>query len=600
MTRPYMFAVAAALTIGLIAGSPPRLVGDGREYLAQAIEFASFRGPAFRPPDIPHIQAELARFDPSLANWDIWSSTVPDRNRGRVFLHFWFYALLAAPGVMLASALGAPPTLGFTALNVVLLGTALWIALPRIGAAGCLLLFAGPIVWWIDKAHTEAFTFALLTIALATMKDQPGWSMLAAGLASTQNPPIAVLIPIVFSVGVTRSRFGFGDRRVIAAAVAAIVLALLHPVYTYTHHGTPSLLLIQTRPGAPTFQTVSAPILDPSIGLVGNFPLFLIVVMAGFGFRVRHNRENSILEELVIPATAAVIFLLSFSRTTNVHHGGTPSISRYALWLIPLAVPLLAALHRSRGTAWVRFLWCAALTSAVTSVFAFRPSVPQNSREPTWLASFLWTRHPGWNNPLPEVFVETQLHIDDMRVPVATGGCEKILVAGANADAGIWPTPCYPTPVPVECQTPGALCYANFVDRQYTFVPVRGISISPSALRHDAVWPIAAVSHVQRLYESRNWPAMRSEPLTVLRGADNVSVESLGSNARFILVLRNPKEGAVLRLRPDRRLDGVLVDAMTGQTVRSFHYDGESRLISLDLPHDSSILLLAMRTDSSR
>src|SRR4029453_4058903 len=88
MTRTQMLMLAGAFAICLIAGSPQRLVGDGREYLAQAIEFASFHGPAFRPADIPHIQEELARFDPALANWDLQASTAPDVNRGPSFAHF--------------------------------------------------------------------------------------------------------------------------------------------------------------------------------------------------------------------------------------------------------------------------------------------------------------------------------------------------------------------------------------------------------------------------------------------------------------------------------------------------------------------------------
>jgi hypothetical protein len=50
----------------------------------------------------------------------------------------------------------------------------------------------------IDKAHTEVFTFALPTIAFALMRERPWWSMVAAGAASTQNPPIAILVLIVF------------------------------------------------------------------------------------------------------------------------------------------------------------------------------------------------------------------------------------------------------------------------------------------------------------------------------------------------------------------------------------------------------------------
>ena len=594
MGRARTVMIAGALAICLIAGSPQRLVGDGREYLAQAIEFASLRGPAFRPGDIPHIQAELTRFDPGLANWDIWSSTVADVNRGRVFLHFWFYALLAAPGVWVTNVLRVPPTIAFTGLNLLLLGVALWVTRPRLGAAACVLLFAGPIVWWIDKAHTEVFTFSLLTIAFALLREQPWWSMVAAGLASTQNPPIAVLVPIVFGASVARDRSAGRDRRMLVSAAGAVALALLHPVYTYTHHGTWSLLLEQTRSDAPTVQALSAVVIDPSVGLIGNFPLFLVVVTAGLLTLIRRSSHEVIVEDVIIPGIVAAVFLFSFSRTTNIHHGGTPSLSRYALWLIPLAVPLLSRLNRIEGRFWPRFLWGAALTSALTCVAAFRPSVPQNSREPTWLATILWTRFPAWNNPLPEVFIETQLQVDEMRVPVATSGCEKVLVAAGDGESGAWPSPCYPAPLPAACATAGTLCYANRSAGRYEFVPIRGASFDARAVRRDAAWPATAVAQVRKLYDAWNWPSLHAGRLNVVT-AEHVSVEPLGSNDRFILVLRDPRAGAVVRLRPERAMQGVLMDALTGATLRVLQYSGNpGNDVSIELPRDSTILLLAM------
>ena len=600
MSRGPALILAGALAICLIAGSPQRLVGDGREYLAQAIEFASFHGPAFRPADIPHVQMELARFDPALANWDIWSSTIGDITRGRVFLHFWFYALLAAPGVWMANALGVAPTFAFTALNLALFGAALWVAFFRIGPAASVLLFAGPIVWWLDKAHTEIFTFALLTIAMSLMRDRPWWAMLAAGVASTQNPPIAILVPVVFFAAVGRDRSALGDRRMIAASAVAVALALLHPVYTYAHHGRLSLLLEQTRSGVPTFQTLSAVVLDPSVGLIGNFPVFLIVVVAGLVTLARHSGRYLVSTTIVIPAAVAAIFLFAFSRTTNVHHGGTPSLSRYAVWLIPLAIPLLSTLQQSGGRIWHRFLWTAAVLSAVISVFAFRPSVPQNSREPTWLATFLWTRVPALNNPLPEVFIETQLQVDEFQLPAATGGCEKILIAGTDLYTGVLPLPCYPAPVPAECQKAGVLCYANRTGRGYEFVPVQDEVTFAARVRRDAVWPNEVVGHVRQVYDAWDWRTMRTGAFNVVRAVENVAIESLGSNERFILVLRSPRAGAVVRLRTADPLDGVLVDALTGQTIRTVHYDREAGLITMNLPDDAKILLLASRSDRSR
>ena len=81
----------------------------------------------------------------------------------------------------------------------------------------------------------------------------------------------------------------------------------------------------------------------------------------------------------------------------------------------------------------------------------------------------------------------------------------------------------------------------------------------------------------------------------MVRAAGHVSLESLGSNERYILVLRDPGEDAVVRLGPSGPLDGILVDAFTGRTIRAVQYNGEPGSMAIDLPHDSRILLLAMR-----
>jgi hypothetical protein len=256
-------------------------------------------------------------------------------------------------------------------------------------------------------------------------------------------------------------------------------------------------------------------------------------------------------------------------------------------------------MDRAAHPLWPQFLRVAAVISFVVSLFAFHPAVPEYSREPTWLATFLWTRFPAWNDPLPEVFIESQLHGDDPWVPVATAGCEKVLVAGRDGDEGVWPVPCYPAQLPDECRRTGGMCYANLKDHRYEFTPVRAPWAAPGKLRLDAVWPAAAVPHVRRLYEAWNWQGLpvRSDSLDVLRAAVGVSVLSLGSDEEFILVLRNLREGARLRLRPPRPMSGVLVDATTGRTLSSEHYDGTpGDLWNLDLPVGSDILLLAMRS----
>jgi hypothetical protein len=90
-------------------------------------------------------------------------------------------------------------------------------------------------------------------------------------------------------------------------------------------------------------------------------------------------------------------------------------------------------------------------------------------------------------------------------------------------------------------------------------------------------------------------------PPAVVRAAQNVSVESIGSDDRFILVLRNPAPGAVIRLRPAAPLRTVLVDALTGDTLRAEQYDGgQEGLIAIDLPDRFKILLFAAQAASPR
>ena len=190
MDRRKALVAALAVALSLIAGSPPRTEGDGGEYVALALNFACLRGPAIADDAIPDLQAAIGLHEPRLAQWDIETSSVKGQEEDVTSSTSGSTRHLATPGVWITNALGAHPAFAFTALNLWLLGLALWVCLPRLGAPVSLLLFCGPIVWWIDKPHTEAFTFALLAVAFALFRERPWWSAVAAGAAATQNPPI--------------------------------------------------------------------------------------------------------------------------------------------------------------------------------------------------------------------------------------------------------------------------------------------------------------------------------------------------------------------------------------------------------------------------
>ncbi|ODS53274.1 MAG: hypothetical protein ABS36_15255 [Acidobacteria bacterium SCN 69-37] len=569
---------ALALALCLIAGSAPRLVGDGAEYLAQALNFASLNRPSLGRQAIGAIERRVGTIDPALAAWSIEQTSVAGADRRRDFLHFWFYALLATPFVWMADVIGISPLNGFTALNLLLVGLALHLVLPRAGAAATTLLVASPLVWWLDKAHTEVFTVALLAIAIVSLRERPWWALVASGAAATQNPPLTIVALLVgVAVLVERGWAFFTDRRLLAAAVVGGGLAVLQPIYTYVRHGTPSLLLYATRPGFPTGTELAASVFDPSIGLIGNFPIFLIATAtAAVWLAVRHPRTLTSATSAVAVASAAV-FLYAFAQTSNPHHGGTPSLTRYALWFIPLSLAVWMPWRQVSGRLGQRVLAVAAVVSAFGSLIAFHPGVPQNAREPTRLASWLWTQHAAWNNPLPEVFAETLAHVEGTRVPMTSAGCAKILLASRGAGEPVWPIPCLPAPLPPQCQVTGTLCYANRRGGTYDFVVAPGRDV---AVIHDddAAWPAAAEAHVRRVYLDTDWPALVARPagaVTLVRAWHDLRATTFGDDDRFLLVIHPTGEAPMIHLRSTAPLRGAFIAPTTGTILASLAFDGD-------------------------
>ena len=204
--RPAVAAVLfACLLLTLAATSSPRVVGDGSEYV--------------------HLAARLA------------SGHLPGAGESR---HFIFYSALAAPMVALGRPLGLDTAAAFRILNGLLLLAAFYVASSRLHWTFCAIVFAGPILWWLDKPHTEPFTFALYAVAFSLLASAPWWSLVAVGAAATQNPGNAALIGILAVAAAAGKASHLKDRRFWLGLAAGTVLAALHPAYYLVRLGTPT------------------------------------------------------------------------------------------------------------------------------------------------------------------------------------------------------------------------------------------------------------------------------------------------------------------------------------------------------------------------
>jgi len=561
----------AGLAILMVATSAPRTVGDGGEYVGMSMAIIGHGSPSSTSEQFDALRTQLAPQDVRLS-----PGAVHEGRDGRLYYrHFWLYSALATPFVLATSAAGLDPLYGFTILNLVLLSVAAGIVAARIGSPFAALLFIGPILWWIDKAHPEAFVFALLAVGFAFFDQRPLLALLSWAMVAAQYPPVAILVPVGAAVAAWRTPALRKETGFLAGIGIAVLVVLVHPVYSLWSLGVVSPLVFWGRGSAvPTFADWWAVYGDLNIGLFVNFPLFVVVVVLAAAPLARRRPFGMPTGASLIAITAALVFPVAFAQTVNVNHGGTPGISRYALWLIPLAVPLFAAARSAPASGRHRLVVHGLIVvSSVWCLVYFHPRRAESYKDPTWIASTVWAQAPRLSNPLPEIFAERVAHSDrGLLLPVSTPMCEKILLI-----EGRWPAPCAPSmDIPQACVEPGALCYANqrwSLPGAYRFHIVS--RPAPRAYNENvAVWPAATEERVARLLSELRWWEMtdssaRLAGSSVLRATHRVGWTAWWSgDDRFVVFASAPSEGATLTLRLPQPMTGTIIALRNGVTIR--------------------------------
>ena len=459
-------ALLAGFYLSLVADSRPRRVGDGHEYLAMARQMSTGRPPALSAADLVRVSSEMERLG---SGWsvDLAAPHLTGSDGRQDFPHFWLYSAFVAPIVAVFALSGLHWNHAFTVFNIALLTTAACVALRRVRPAATPMLVAGPIVWWLDKASVEVFTFGLLAIAASLWSTAPCAAVVLLGVLTAQNPAFGLTLVAVGVWATGRARPPDRRRIVLALAVAAAI-GVLHPLYYFWHLRRPSPLASSLVLEWPGITAVLTPLLDPLAGVAWCFPGLVALVALVSACEIRDRRIVPLMALAGLVGALLVVFALS----SNVNHGGTPGPSRYGIWLAPLVLTLFA--HRPDGTPPCRhgrYLPLVAMLSLPHAVWMFHPKLPENSEAPTRVGNWFVERTPALYNPLPEVFAERFGGNDgDPLVPTASARCEKVLLSGEGSPAMRWPIPCAPAPVPAACTQADVLCYANRSGGAYEFV----------------------------------------------------------------------------------------------------------------------------------
>lgn len=441
--RAALIAFALGLCMFLIVCQlPADRVGDGAEYYAMymAVKFGHhpyMTEAAFQAYDRLYSSEQIQ----GLLDTARMRHAFPPLIQGDTadFNHFWFYPALAALAGGWLEALGAGPHQAFLLLHALLFALLIFVsgrAYGRLGILAALFVTIGsPMVWFINKVHTEFFTYCCVAIATTWFARKHYFAAaVALALASTQNISIAATAMASLAVGAweggwIRFRIRWQD---LLMAVLAIALVALHPLYYLSRVGVidPQLLAGGAKIGT-NLGSAFIWLLDPDVGLVPNWPISLVLLALGVAAMRRTSRPSWQMTAYVV--VFLITNLYAQASTQNLNSGATVYIARYATWYIGLFVPLLGfslASFRSAPAWGKEGLAVALCVAAIFNAVVFRPAQHETYMEPTWLSEKLQHKLPRFYNPPAQIFWErfSRRSIDDRSFAVIGPDCKKILI----------------------------------------------------------------------------------------------------------------------------------------------------------------------------
>lgn len=348
-----------------------------------------------------------------------YTFTVMPNDAGRFYgIHFGLYSLLALPFYALLKAFGAQPYYAFTLLNLCFCaGAFLYIrrAVPEHASLAMLLFLLGGTTFYLNWTGPEVMTACCVLIAcLASLRGQAGLSILCAGLAASQNPPLALLIPFACAWRVLIVRYprlqwpdssaAPVDWRELVLAAAGILLTLAPFAFFQWTFGTPSVIARDFNgsefvTGARMFSLF----FDLNQGMVIGSPGIALAVLLGCFALPKRLRTPWLVMAALLLALIVLMALPALS-TINWNSGGVV-MTRYSYWLsVPLLVLALLAARLSSPRSRIGLLFAGVALQAVvlsgTGLLGEKTIFIEHSARARWALSHI----PQYYNPEAQIF----------------------------------------------------------------------------------------------------------------------------------------------------------------------------------------------------
>jgi len=433
--RGFWAVFVALVVLFALTGVRPR--GDSGEYALMATAFAIHASPDVRDVDARWVRAKEPRLERLMVRVSrgieerapVMLGSIHRSPSGDYYsFHFWLYSLLGALLLWPVALLGGSPLHALVAVNaIVLIAASAYAAsglkgLPRFVLPVC-FLFSGTSIyagWTGPEALTAS---AVLVSTVAAMRGSLGVSVLAAGVAASQNPGAAGLVvqtlgyffALRLDPGLSPFRRAAEDTSTTALlCLAGVALSVAAPLFSWLMFGEPSLIAKYTTDASLIgLGRAFSFVFDLNQGMVVGVPGALggFVAAAALAFtssRGALERRRAAITVGLAVVTVALTMIPSLS--THNWNSGSAVFMRYAYWVaVPLLVAfvsLLARLGKRRRAAVIA--GCALLQAAVLALYGVRGGGASYTAHGP-IATFVLRHFPAAYNPDPEIFRERTL-----------------------------------------------------------------------------------------------------------------------------------------------------------------------------------------------
>ncbi len=431
-------AATAAGVLALLALRSPALVyGDSGEYLLMAEGWARHGSPALRPDDVAALESRMAAAGLPFDRREVLGNYFEGRDGRFYCYHPPWYSLLTLPARGVLALAGGDVLKAGPLTNAVLLaGACASLLLGGVGGAtarrlSAALLVTSPVIAFLRWPHPEVFSVALTTVALVALARGAAPAAVAcAGIASMQNPPLALLAGALALLQGARAFRARAWRSLLPLALGALPL-LLTPAYFFAEFRTANMAAYETAAVANVSVGKAVDLLfDLDLGLLPYVPSTLalfLAVAAAVAWR------GAAADRTVLAALAAMLVASTAQGNWNA---GTSGPSRFVVWQLPALYFLLAGSPAAARRVALRrpyavLVALAVVLQAVSMAARGGTGAPLDYLQHSTAARFVLDRWPRIYRSAPEVFLERTRHTEaDLDAPAiyeTAGRCRKAL-----------------------------------------------------------------------------------------------------------------------------------------------------------------------------